>query len=56
MGKTQDNFIIYPLFFFIMNEQIIEILTEIRDSLKKMQPKERTTLDKRFERKARREG
>lgn len=39
-----------------MDEELIKILTEIRDTLKKMQPKEPTALDERFMRKARREA
>lgn len=39
-----------------MNDETLELLREIRDTLRKMQPKEPTELDKRFERKARREA
>lgn len=39
-----------------MTDEELEILKEIRDTLRKMQPKEPTALDKRFERKARREA
>lgn len=39
-----------------MNEELIKNLSEIRDTLKKMQPKETTALDERFMRKTRREA
>lgn len=56
MGKTQDNFIIYPFNLNIMNDETLELLKDIRDTLRKMLPPEPTELDKRFYRKARREA
>lgn len=37
-------------------EQVLNELREIKELLKTLQPKEKSVTDKRFERKARREG
>ena len=39
-----------------MNEETLELLKDIRDTLRKLLPPEPTELDKRFYRKARREA
>lgn len=39
-----------------MYEELIKNLSEIRDTLKKMQPKETAALDERFMRKTKREA